>query len=89
MQTLQFRVRLRDGGPRFAQAEAQLAKQALALPHAKADSALLLDPSSQGLAVPDGSPQPGLSRRVSQHRVGLLELLFIQSSGSSRSFSLY
>ena len=66
MNLLPRRVRTRQQGPGLTEAEVELAKQALALPHAELDSVGLLDPrptasysSHRSTRIP---ASPGLAR---------------------------
>ena len=85
MRLLSFGICSRDRRPRLAQTESQLAEQTLALPHPQVGPILPLDPRRQGLSVPQIPAQARLSGHAPQNHIDLLELLFTQPPGPSRS----
>jgi len=89
MRLLYFRIRVGDQRARFAQAKAELSKHSLALAHAQPSPAVPLNPSLEGLPVPQGSGQADLARRAANRRLHLLNLRLAQTLGASRPGSFY
>jgi len=85
---LPFGVSLRQLRTRFPQAEAELAKEPLALPHPQGDRELLPEPRGQRLAVPDVAAEPHLPRRLPEGSVDAHQLRLGQSSRAARPRAL-
>ena len=88
MRSLFFRVSPCNRRPGFTQPETKLAEQALTLPHAQFDPVLSFDPCRKRLAVPEITAQANVARHPPQHRVNLLQLLFLQPPWPSRALPL-
>lgn len=88
MRLLPRRVSSGQYWPGFAEPELQLPEQALALSDAQFDSVAFLDPSRQGLAIPQIDPHPRVARLLPQHSINLLDLFLIQPAGPPGPFSL-
>ena len=86
MRLLPFRISVGDQGARFAQPEAPLPKQALALTHAQAHLEVALDPGTQSFPVPQRAPQADLARGAAEHLIHLLQLRVIQPPGTPGAF---
>lgn len=84
MHPLALRIRLGDQRPRFAQPEAHLPEQILALAHPQCNSEAAFDPRAERLAVPKIAAQTALLRTAAQRDIDLLELPFTQSTGPAR-----
>lgn len=80
MNLLPRRVRTRQPRPGFPEAEVELPKQALALPHAELDSVGRLNPSRQRFAVPQVDPHSGVAWFGPQHPIDFLDLPFVEST---------
>ena len=63
-------------GRAHVEAVLQLSEPPLALTNTQADAVALLNPSAEGLPVPQGSGQTDLARRAAERRLNLLPLLF-------------
>jgi hypothetical protein len=87
MRLLHFRISLSQHESRFAQAETELAEDTLALAYAHRDLILLLNPSAQGLAIPDIAAQPRLPRRLAQDSIHGFHLFFTEPWRAPRPFS--
>lgn len=75
MRGLQLRIGLRDQGPRFAEAKAQLAKQPLTLTRLQIHAELLLEIAREGLAIPNTPAcHAGCARTLAQHDLDLRQL---------------
>ena len=83
MRLLPFRISMGDQGARFAQPKAALPEQPLALTPTQANLAVSLDPGTQGFPVPQCPRQADFARCAAQHRIYLLQLRLVQTSGPS------
>jgi len=85
MRLLQFGIGGGEQRARFAPAETELAKHALALAHAQANLAPPRDPNAEGFPIPPRPAQADRSRGAAQHRLRLLPLGRAQTLGTSGS----
>src|SRR5574337_1193026 len=89
LRRMSFGIALGNPRARFAETEAELTKQTLALTHPQVDSVLLLDPGTQRLAIPDIAVQPDLPRRAAKNRVYPPQLLGAQPTRPTRSLAFH
>ena len=83
MRSLSCWIGARQHRPRLAQAESQLAEQALALPYSELDAIGFVDPRRQRLAIPQIDPHSGVTRFLSQYSIDFLPLLFAETRRST------
>jgi hypothetical protein len=85
MRLLPFGIGMGNDRARFAQPEASLPEQALALAHRQVDLEALLEPGAQRLPVPQCSCQADVARHPAQRLVHYLQLGLAQTSRSPRA----
>src|SRR6266436_1152011 len=88
MRFLKLGIGLSQRGSWFAQAEAELTEHTLALTYPDGDAVFLLNPSAEGLSIPEVSAQASLPRRVAQNSIHRFHLFFRQAAGPPRSLPL-
>ena len=88
MRLLQFGIGMGNQWTGFAQSEASLPEQALALADLQTNLEALLKPSAQGLPIPQRARQTEVARGPAQGPVDLQELRFAQTSRASRTLAL-
>ena len=89
MRLLPFRIGVGEQRPRFAQPEALLPKQPLALTHAQAHLKAPLDPSTESFPIPQRAAQADVARGAAQHLVHLVQSRVIQTAGAPGTFSFH
>jgi len=88
MRLLPLLVGVGNQGARFAQAKAPLPEQTLALPHPQLNMEVLLDPSAQRFAIPQGAGQTQVPRGLAQGPVNFPQLRFAQTGWTPRALAL-
>ena len=87
MRLLPFRIGVGNQGAAFAQPEAPLPKQALALTHAPADLEAPRKPGAQSLPIPQRAGPAELAwGGAAEHPIHLLPLRLAQTSGTPPAF---
>ena len=89
MRLLLFRIGVGDQRARFAQPEALLPKQPLALTHAQAHLKAPLDPGTQSFPIPQRAAQADVARGTAPHLIHRWQSRVIQPAGAPGTFSFH
>ena len=88
MRLLLLQIGMGNQRARFAQPEAPLPEQTLALPHPQVDVKTLRDPGAQGFPIPQRAGQAPVARGLAQRPVHFRQLRFAQTPGTPLAWPL-